>query len=178
MGFLHSLELTHTMVNKRRHSHSRITSERYQQGLAWQYKVADCLLANSFCSPSCSWGNQRRVSLVSWQPVWCSLCQVGHSAEGLDIKCRFCQTVRIANGLGSKQYSPLPGYGTAKLIDIASIVTFQETLSCLAPAQELPGSLALPGRGGSARTESTLLSWSGNSCTPAACWPVLFSFCI
>lgn len=37
---------------------------------------------------------------------------------------------------------------------------------------------ALPERSGSARTESTLLSESGNSCTPAACWLVPFSPCI
>lgn len=140
MGLLPSLELTHTMVNKRRHSHSRSLSERHQHGWTWQYKMADCLPANPFCSPSCSWGNQRRVSLVSWQPVWCSLCQVGHSVEGLDIKGKFCQMVQIASMLESKQCLPLLGYSIVQLINTTSTVTFQEELSLLALAQKLPGS--------------------------------------
>lgn len=144
--------------NKRRYSHSRILSKGHQQGWTWQYKVADCLYPIYSVPLPAPGETKEGGSLVSWQPAWCSLCQDGHSVEELNIKGKFCQTVQIANGLESKQCLPLLGYSTAKLTDTGSIVTFQEELSSLALAQKLPGSSALPGREGRARTESALLS--------------------
>lgn len=177
MGFPPFQEMVHTQAT----GNTLITdwysgnTRRFELGnIKWMI----VFLVNPSWSPAYFWGNQRRESLGSWLPDWCSICQIGHRAQWLDTKFKFCQTSVNCWSAGIKA-----ALASAWILNnsVNRCCTY-----CYFPKRAItswsgPGTARTPqtfkdtGRS-NIKTESTPPSSSDYSNTPATRWLVHFNF--